>query len=123
MCLLANQEYRTRRTSEAKGRGVIVNSSSRIDRMARLMFPLSFTAFNILYWVSYSQGEVIFNWNDHRLNGQYRKAEKKNDSQLSLSLARKPSQELANNGQICLYLDLSEGGRQSRKKSVIHYTV
>ena len=69
MCLLANQEYRTRRTSEAKGRGVIVNSSSRIDRMARLMFPLSFTAFNILYWVSYSQGEVIFNWNDHRLSG------------------------------------------------------
>ena len=70
MCLLANQEYRTRRASEAKGRGVIVNSSSRIDRMARLMFPLSFTAFNILYWVSYCQGEVIFNWNDHRLTGQ-----------------------------------------------------
>ena len=33
------------------------------------MFPLSFTAFNILYWVSYSQGEVIFNWNDHKLTG------------------------------------------------------
>ena len=34
---------------------MIVNSSSRIDRTARLMFPLSFTAFNILYWLSYSQ--------------------------------------------------------------------
>ena len=73
LCLLANQEYRTRRSAEAKGRGVIVNSSSRIDRISRLMFPLSFTAFNILYWVSYSQGEVIFNWNDHRLTGQSRK--------------------------------------------------
>ena len=50
------------------------------------MFPLSFTAFNILYWLSYSQvscktiyiyivgqilfinqGEVTFNWDDHRL--------------------------------------------------------
>ena len=49
------QDYRTRRASEARGRGVIVNSSSRIDRTARLMFPLSFTAFNILYWLSYSQ--------------------------------------------------------------------
>jgi len=67
LCLLANQDYRTKRASEAKGRGVIVNSSSRIDRIARLMFPLSFTGFNIVYWFSYSQGEVTFNWDDHRL--------------------------------------------------------
>ena len=77
LCLLANQvsvllshspqysvthhpqDYRTRRASEARGRGVIVNSSSRIDRTARLMFPLSFTAFNILYWLSYSQVTII----------------------------------------------------------------
>ena len=38
---------------------MIVNSSSRIDRTARLMFPLSFTAFNILYWLSYSQVTII----------------------------------------------------------------
>jgi len=68
LCLLANQDYRTKRSAEAKGRGVIVNSSSRIDRMARLMFPLSFTAFNILYWLSYSQGEVTFTWDDHKLS-------------------------------------------------------
>ena len=32
---------------------------SRIDRIARLMFPLSFTAFNILYWLSYSQVKIL----------------------------------------------------------------
>ena len=68
LCLLANQDYRTKRSAEAKGRGVIVNSSSSIDRIARLMFPLSFTAFNILYWLSYSQGEVTFTWEDHKLS-------------------------------------------------------
>lgn len=68
LCLLANQDFKKRRASEAKGRGVIVNSSSQIDRFARLMFPLSFMAFNILYWLSYSGGEVSFNWDDHKLN-------------------------------------------------------
>ena len=45
----------------------------RIDRLARVLFPLSFTIFNILYWLSYSQSEVVFNWDDHQLLGNNRK--------------------------------------------------
>ena len=34
------------------------------------MFPLSFATFNIIYWLSYNQGGVIFDWADHRLSGK-----------------------------------------------------
>ena len=57
---------------------------SRIDRVARALFPLSFTVFNIVYWLSYFQVEPsikgvftsvfqtdnMFDWADHKLVGE-----------------------------------------------------
>ena len=56
---------------------------SRIDKVARTFFPLSFTVFNIVYWLSYFQvawgivvlipvlqSDNMFDWSDHKLIGE-----------------------------------------------------
>jgi len=35
----------------------LVNSVSHIDRMARVLFPLAFVAFQLFYWLSYVQND------------------------------------------------------------------
>jgi len=67
-CLLANEKYRRSRQLEATRQGS-TNSTSRIDSVARILFPLSFGLFNITYWYSYFQAQKPFDWNDHMLKG------------------------------------------------------
>lgn len=46
------QKYRRSRQLEATRQGS-TNSTSRIDSVARILFPLSFGLFNITYWYSF----------------------------------------------------------------------
>ena len=64
-----NQKYRRARTLEATRRGS-TNSTSRIDSMARILFPLSFGLFNLTYWYSYFHAQKPFDWDDHMLKGK-----------------------------------------------------
>ena len=63
------QKYRRARTLEATRRGS-TNSTSRIDSMARILFPLSFGLFNLTYWYSYFHAQKPFDWDDHMLKGK-----------------------------------------------------
>ncbi|XP_023322271.1 gamma-aminobutyric acid receptor alpha-like [Eurytemora carolleeae] len=67
LCILSNQEFRKKREKEARKRGASVNSVSRIDIVSRALFPFSFLCFNILYWISYFQGQIHFDWKHHDL--------------------------------------------------------
>ena len=62
------QTYRKQRQAEASRVGS-ENSPSRIDSVARILFPLSFGLFNVTYWYSYFQGQKPFSWDDHMLKG------------------------------------------------------
>ena len=54
---------------EAASSGNGMNSTSKIDSVARILFPLSFGLFNITYWYSYFQAQKPFDWDDHWLKG------------------------------------------------------
>ena len=56
---------------EAASTGNGMNSTSKIDSVARILFPLSFGLFNITYWYSYFQAQKPFDWDDHWLKGNY----------------------------------------------------
>ncbi|KAK2148946.1 hypothetical protein LSH36_474g04060 [Paralvinella palmiformis] len=52
-CLQGSSHYKKlmRRHSQRSG----VNSVSKIDKMSRILFPLVFIMFNVIYWISYSK--------------------------------------------------------------------
>eukprot|EP00095_Tigriopus_kingsejongensis_P005854 maker-scaffold697_size109876-snap-gene-0.21 protein:Tk05854 transcript:maker-scaffold697_size109876-snap-gene-0.21-mRNA-1 annotation:"hypothetical protein EAI_01700" len=62
------QNYRRDRQKEAIKSGT-TNSTSKIDSVARILFPLSFGLFNLAYWHSYFQAQAPFDWEDHPLKG------------------------------------------------------
>ena len=67
---MTTQKYRRSRQLEATRQGS-TNSTSRIDSVARILFPLSFGLFNITYWYSYFHAQKPFDWDDHMLKGTY----------------------------------------------------
>ncbi|XP_050081393.1 gamma-aminobutyric acid receptor subunit alpha-6 [Anopheles maculipalpis] len=65
LCFLGDDQFRRRRQREASARGGgnrHVNSVSLIDQAARILFPMSFTFFNILYWLVYYTYQADFTW-------------------------------------------------------------
>ncbi|XP_058444093.1 gamma-aminobutyric acid receptor subunit alpha-6 isoform X2 [Malaya genurostris] len=65
LCFLGDDQFRRRRQREATGRAGAnrhVNSVSLIDQAARVMFPASFTFFNVLYWLCYYTYQADFTW-------------------------------------------------------------
>ncbi|XP_062539564.1 gamma-aminobutyric acid receptor subunit alpha-6 isoform X3 [Armigeres subalbatus] len=65
LCFLGDDQFRRRRQREATGRGGAsrhVNSVSLIDQAARVLFPASFTFFNVLYWLCYYTYQADFTW-------------------------------------------------------------
>lgn len=50
-CLIGSAAYRERRKRDRCYSSV--NSVSQIDRVSRVVFPVSFLLFNVLYWVLY----------------------------------------------------------------------
>lgn len=52
-CLQGSHKYRNSIRRRAKRSGVGANSVSRLDIASRILFPLSFTMFNIIYWAVY----------------------------------------------------------------------
>uniref|UniRef100_A0A182XYF7 Uncharacterized protein n=1 Tax=Anopheles stephensi TaxID=30069 RepID=A0A182XYF7_ANOST len=65
LCFLGDDQFRRRRQREASARGGgnrHVNSVSLIDQAARVLFPMSFTFFNILYWLVYYTYQADFTW-------------------------------------------------------------
>ena len=65
------QTYRRARLLEATRQGS-TNSTSKIDAVARILFPASFGLFNIMYWLSYFHPQKPFEWTDHMLKGNFR---------------------------------------------------
>jgi hypothetical protein len=55
-CLQGNQEYRNLIIKSRRRQGV-VNSVSLIDRVSRVLFPMSFGALNVAYWVAYTKSD------------------------------------------------------------------
>ncbi|RWS14117.1 putative GABA-gated ion channel-like protein, partial [Dinothrombium tinctorium] len=52
-CFIGSEEYRNRmRSRRSRGRG-FVNSVSTIDKVSRILFPLSFALLNLFYWMMY----------------------------------------------------------------------
>uniref|UniRef100_A0A182QI39 Neurotransmitter-gated ion-channel ligand-binding domain-containing protein n=1 Tax=Anopheles farauti TaxID=69004 RepID=A0A182QI39_9DIPT len=65
LCFLGDDQFRRRRQREASARGGgnrHVNSVSLIDQAARILFPMSFLFFNILYWLVYYTYQADFTW-------------------------------------------------------------
>ncbi|KAM9786908.1 gamma-aminobutyric acid receptor subunit alpha-2 isoform X3 [Syngnathus typhle] len=53
-------------SSEKKGvRKKTFNSVSKIDRISRIMFPVLFGTFNLVYWATYLNREPVINDGDH----------------------------------------------------------
>jgi hypothetical protein len=48
----------------ALSQGNIFNSVSKIDRLSRVLFPLSFFVINSIYWWSYFHKEEAFAWSN-----------------------------------------------------------
>ncbi|XP_040574267.1 gamma-aminobutyric acid receptor subunit alpha-1 isoform X2 [Lepeophtheirus salmonis] len=67
-CLMSNQEYRKEKTKEATRMGS-TNSTSKIDSVARILFPVSFCLYNAVYWYSYFRPHTPFDWKNHILKG------------------------------------------------------
>ncbi|XP_065580667.1 gamma-aminobutyric acid receptor alpha-like isoform X2 [Artemia franciscana] len=59
-CITANPKYRKARTRQAIISGS-VNSVSKIDKFSRILFPLTFSLFNVFYWLFYREGHE-FKW-------------------------------------------------------------
>ncbi|KAK0078701.1 hypothetical protein PV325_002183 [Microctonus aethiopoides] len=71
-CLTGDDEFRRRREREASsgcrrhGERIErhINSVSYIDRVARVVFPASFTLLNVFYWLVYVTYQEEFKWHD-----------------------------------------------------------
>ncbi|XP_033217149.1 gamma-aminobutyric acid receptor alpha-like [Belonocnema kinseyi] len=71
-CLAGDDAFRRRRQREAAieirkhGKRIErhINSVSHIDRVARVVFPASFTFLNVCYWVVYVTYQQEFKWQD-----------------------------------------------------------
>ena len=63
------QVWRKQRQMEAASSGNGMNSTSKIDSVARILFPLTFSLFNLTYWFSYFQSQKEFDWINHELKG------------------------------------------------------
>ena len=64
------QNYRRSRQKAAARTGT-TNSTSKIDSVARILFPVSFGLFDFAYWYSYFQAQKPFDWEDHMLTGKF----------------------------------------------------
>jgi len=69
LCFLANEDFRKKREKAATLAGTSFNSVSKIDNFARLLFPLTFLLFNLLYWSHYAGKIGRFDWEDHHITG------------------------------------------------------
>lgn len=52
-CLQGSHEFRSVMRRRARQSGVGANSVSRLDKISRVLFPLAFTALNVMYWAVY----------------------------------------------------------------------
>ncbi|ELU14206.1 hypothetical protein CAPTEDRAFT_100858 [Capitella teleta] len=53
-CLIGNQKYRDLKIRRGpKSKGGRINSVSEVDMASRVLFPLAFAIFNVVYWVFY----------------------------------------------------------------------
>lgn len=52
-CVVADEEFRRERQRAAAMESSI-NSVSRIDKISRVLFPVSFMILNIIYWIFYT---------------------------------------------------------------------
>ena len=53
------QLVRKEREKAAMLTGRSFNSTSKIDSFARILFPLTFTLFNVIYWMHYFKVLII----------------------------------------------------------------
>ncbi len=51
-CLQGSAQYR--RAMEIRAHRHGVNSVSKIDKVSRTLFPLSFIILNVIYWIAYT---------------------------------------------------------------------
>ncbi|KAF7993296.1 hypothetical protein HCN44_006356 [Aphidius gifuensis] len=71
-CLVGDDAFRRNRQQEVangcRGKGERIerhiNSVSHIDRVARVIFPASYTLLNIFYWLAYVTCQEEFKWQD-----------------------------------------------------------
>ena len=61
-CLIANQSFRQKRKRQALAKGNIINSVSTIDFVSRILFPVTFTVINIIYWWGFIAQNNDFTW-------------------------------------------------------------
>ena len=52
-CLKGSQKYRDSMRRRARRAGHLANSVSRLDKISRVLFPLTFLVINIIYWTVY----------------------------------------------------------------------
>lgn len=55
-CLQGSHEFRSSMRRRAKKAGVGANSVSKLDKLSRVLFPLSFITLNVIYWIVYYFG-------------------------------------------------------------------
>ncbi|KAI4462480.1 neurotransmitter gated ion channel [Holotrichia oblita] len=74
-CLQGDDKFRRQRQREAAGNHGLnehgvrhVNSVSTIDRMARILFPMSFGLLNLCYWLFYVTYQEDFEWGETPLH-------------------------------------------------------
>ncbi|XP_064482178.1 gamma-aminobutyric acid receptor alpha-like isoform X2 [Ornithodoros turicata] len=53
-CITGNERFRNEMRSRAS-KGTLVNSVSQIDRVSRVLFPVSFILINLFYWFSFGR--------------------------------------------------------------------
>ncbi|XP_032787616.1 gamma-aminobutyric acid receptor alpha-like [Daphnia magna] len=61
-CLIANQSFRAKRKRRALAKGNIINSVSKIDSISRILFPVTFSIINVIYWWGYIAQNNDFTW-------------------------------------------------------------
>ncbi|XP_046438614.1 gamma-aminobutyric acid receptor alpha-like isoform X1 [Daphnia pulex] len=62
-CLVANQSFRAKRKRRALAKGNIINSVSKIDSVSRILFPVTFSIINVIYWWGFIAQNNDFTWN------------------------------------------------------------
>ena len=61
-CLVANQSFRQKRKRQALAKGNIINSVSKIDSISRVLFPVTFSVINVIYWWGFIAQNNDFTW-------------------------------------------------------------
>lgn len=61
-CLAANQSFRLKRKRQALAKGNIINSVSKIDSASRVLFPVTFSIINVIYWWGFIAQNNDFTW-------------------------------------------------------------